>query len=72
MYTGYTTDVPRRILEHNSSDKGAKYTKARRPVTLLFTKGFAIASDAKKYEAQIKKMPRQRKLLMIANEKNTS
>lgn len=72
LYTGYTTDVSRRILEHNSSDKGAKYTKTRRPVELVFTKEFATASDAKKYEAEIKKMSRQRKLQMIANAKSTS
>jgi len=71
LYTGYTTDVSRRIFEHNSSDKGAKYTKTRRPVELVFTKEFATASDAKKCEAEIKKMSRQRKLQMIANAKNT-
>lgn len=65
LYTGYTIDVSRRILEHNSSDKGAKYTKTRRPVELVFTKEFATASDAKKYEAEIKKMSRQRKIELI-------
>ena len=35
-YTGYTTDVKRRLKEHNESPKGAKYTRARRPVTLCY------------------------------------
>ena len=36
LYTGITTDVDKRLEEHNTSDKGAKYTKARRPVRLLY------------------------------------
>ena len=35
LYTGITTDVERRVKEHNASNKGAKYTKSRRPVRLL-------------------------------------
>ena len=37
LYTGITTDIERRIKEHNSSNKGAKYTKTRRPVKLFYS-----------------------------------
>jgi len=61
LYTGIAKDLDRRIDEHNSSDKGAKYTKARRPVTLVYHEVCADRSAASKREYAIKKMSRKKK-----------
>ena len=66
MYTGITTDVERRLKEHNKTSKGAKYTKARRPVSLVFQEEAADKSIAAKREYQIKQMKRQAKEALIA------
>ncbi len=60
-YTGYAKDVNRRVKEHNESSKGAKYTRARRPVTLCYQEGYLTRSEACQREYQIKKMTRQQK-----------
>jgi len=65
LYTGITTDLKRRIAEHNSSDKGAKYTKARRPVTLVYSEEHLDRSSASKREYRIKKMSRKDKKILI-------
>lgn len=65
LYTGITTDLQRRVKEHNTSTKGAKYTKARRPVTLVYNKKFKTRSTASKAEAKIKNLTRQQKQLLI-------
>jgi putative endonuclease len=65
LYTGITTDVSRRIKEHNSSSLGSKYTRARRPVELVYKKKFKNRSLASQAEAQIKKMSRLEKLELI-------
>ncbi len=65
LYTGVTTDLERRILEHNTSKKGAKYTSARRPVQLVYSKKFKTRSAAQKVEAQIKKLSRAEKIELI-------
>jgi len=65
LYTGIATDVDRRIDEHNFSDKGAKYTKARRPVKLLYTEELDNRSVASKREYAIKKLSRDEKLQLI-------
>lgn len=62
LYTGITTDLERRIREHNDSKLGAKYTKARRPVELVYSKEFADRSGAQIEEARIKKLTRLEKL----------
>ena len=66
FYTGITTDVERRLKEHNETSKGAKYTKARRPVSLVFQEEAADKSAAAKREYQIKQMKRQTKEALIA------
>jgi len=67
LYTGIATDVARRIKEHNHSNKGAKYTRTRRPVTLVHSEVFDDRSAASKREYQIKKqMSRAEKLALIA------
>ena len=65
LYTGITTDLERRITEHNTSDKGAKYTKARRPVSLVYSEEYADRSTASKREYAIKKMTKSNKEILI-------
>jgi len=66
LYTGITTELERRVEEHNSSDKGAKYTRARRPVVLVFSEAHANRSLASKREYEIKKkMSRKEKIRLI-------
>ena len=65
FYTGITTDLDRRIKEHNSSKLGAKYTKIRRPVKLVYSKEFINRSEASKEESRIKKLSRQQKIKLL-------
>ena len=66
LYTGVTKDVQRRIHEHNHCDtKGAKYTRARRPVKLAYTEAQPNRSAACKREAQLKKLTREQKQALI-------
>ena len=65
LYTGITTDLKRRVFEHNNSKTGAKYTKARRPVKLVYSKKFKNRSLASKEEAKVKSMSRLDKLLLL-------
>lgn len=61
LYTGITTDVMTRIKTHNTGTTGAKYTRARRPVRLLYTAEFPNKSEASKEESRIKKLSRIQK-----------
>jgi len=66
LYTGIATDINRRVDEHNSSDKGAKYTRVRRPVELVYTEEYPNRSLASKREYEIKKkMNREDKLKLF-------
>ncbi|MEA2073245.1 MAG: GIY-YIG nuclease family protein [Campylobacterota bacterium] len=65
LYTGITTDIKRRVDEHNTSDKGAKYTKLRRPVELVYSEPSEDRSSASKREYAIKKLSRLKKLELI-------
>ncbi len=67
LYTGVTTDIDRRINEHNTSSRGAKYTKARRPVKLVYKRRYANRSEAQSAEYQFKKLLRGQKLEIIKN-----
>jgi putative endonuclease len=67
FYTGITTDIQRRITEHNTSPKGAKYTRARRPVTLVYTKKFRSRVTASRAEARIKSLSRAEKVQLVAS-----
>jgi putative endonuclease len=64
FYTGISTDVFKRIIKHNSG-KGAKYTKARTPVKLVYVQKFDDKSSASKEEWRIKQLTREEKLQMI-------
>jgi putative endonuclease len=69
LYTGITTDLERRINEHNSSKKGAKYTAARRPVKLIYSERYNDKSSAMRREYQIKKkMSREEKLQLTGRQ----
>ena len=65
LYTGITTDRERRIAEHNNSKKGAKYTRNRRPVDLVYSEMHPDRSTASKREYEIKKLSRAEKLKLI-------
>jgi len=65
LYTGITTDLKRRITEHNSKKLGAKYTFSRRPVKMVYFKKFKNRSNASKEESRIKKLKRDKKLELI-------
>lgn len=62
LYTGITTDLARRVKEHNSSTLGAKYTRGRRPVKLVYAKACADKSEALQEECRIKRLSRAEKL----------
>ncbi|GGI43332.1 GIY-YIG nuclease family protein [Mammaliicoccus stepanovicii] len=64
LYTGYTTDLERRIKMHNEG-KGAKYTKIRRPVKLVYHEVYDNKSDALKREYAMKQLSRAKKLALI-------
>ncbi|OGH91980.1 MAG: endonuclease [Candidatus Magasanikbacteria bacterium RIFOXYD2_FULL_39_9] len=65
LYTGITVDLERRVIEHNTSKIGAKYTRARRPVKLVYQKRFRNRSNASKAEAKVKGLSREEKLELI-------
>ncbi len=65
LYTGITTDLERRIHEHNYSPLGATYTKPRRPVHLVRSSSFSSRSEASKEEHRIKQLTKQQKLNFI-------
>lgn len=61
LYTGWTTDLDRRIEAHNSG-KGAKYTRSRRPVELVYAECFDTKQEAMRREWEIKQLSREKKL----------
>lgn len=65
LYTGITTDINRRVDEHNGDSKGAKYTKMRQPVKLVYSVKFVDRSSASKEEFRIKNLTRKEKELLI-------
>jgi len=65
LYTGITTDIQRRLYEHNHTPKGAKYTRVRRPVALVYQEEFVDRSSASQREYFIKKLSRKKKLALI-------
>ena len=64
LYTGVTTDIERRIGEHNAG-KAARYTQGRTPVRLVHDENHPDRSKALKREAEIKSWPRYKKLALI-------
>ncbi len=66
LYTGITTDVERRFAEHVKG-VGGKYTRARKPKKVVYVEKHTNRSMASKREAEVKKMTRRDKLLLIQN-----
>jgi len=64
LYTGWTTDLEKRIETHNKG-KGAKYTRGRTPVVLRYYETFDVKEEALERERTIKKMPRGKKLKLF-------
>ncbi len=64
-YAGITTDIVRRLNEHNTSSKGAKYTKPRRPVRLVYWVDYKDRSTAQKAEYKFKQLTRKQKEKII-------
>ena len=69
LYTGITTNIVRRLKEHNAG-KGGGCTKARRPVALVYEEKYATRAEALKREAQIKRWSKQKKLALINGDKS--
>lgn len=72
FYTGITTDIDRRIQEHNGDipTKGARYTRARRPVQMVYQSSFNNRSEASIEEFRIKKLSKKQKQQLIYNNIN--
>ena len=65
LYTGITNDLKKRIEAHNSGKDGARYTRSRRPVKLVYSEQVESKSAAAKLEYQLKKLPRLKKIRLI-------
>ena len=65
LYTGVTNNLTRRVEEHNSSDLGAKYTRGRRPVKLVYSKRKKTRASAQKEEYEIKNLTKNEKLKFV-------
>lgn len=64
LYTGWTNDLPRRLAAHNTGT-ASKYTRSRRPVTLVYREVFPTRREAMSRERAIKKLSREKKLALI-------
>ena len=64
LYTGYTTDVERRVAEHDAGE-GAKYTRGRTPVEVVLTEGFDTRAAAMRREHEVKALSRREKERLI-------
>lgn len=64
LYTGWTNNIENRLRMHNEG-RGAKYTRGRGPVKLVYIEQFPTKEEAMKREAAIKKLTRKQKLLLI-------
>lgn len=69
LYTGITTDPKRRLTEHNTSRRGAKYTRARRPVVIVYTKRFRTHARAAQAEARMKSFSRAEKQRLVRGQR---
>jgi len=65
LYTGITTDPKRRLREHNTNNRGAKYTNSRRPSQLVYCEEYSDRSSAQKAEHAFKKLTREQKEKII-------
>ena len=67
LYTGVTTDINRRIHEHNNTKKGSKYCRSRRPVELVYRQGgLESRAHAQQREREIKRLSKKEKEALIS------
>ena len=71
LYCGWTNRLEERVRAHNEG-KGAKYTKSRRPVELVYYEAFATKEEAMRREAAIKKLSRKEKEALVSGEERSS
>lgn len=69
LYTGYTNDLAKRIAQHNEN-KGAKFTRGRGPVTLVYFEEFSTRGEAMAREIQIKRLTKPEKEKLISGDDN--
>ncbi len=67
LYTGWTSDLPARLAEHEKG-RGARYTRGRGPLRLAYCEELPSAGDARRRELAIKRLPRRKKLALIAGQ----
>ncbi len=67
LYTGWTTDLEKRLAAHQSG-RGAKYTRSRRPVALVWYAACASRREAMRLEYALKRLPRAKKLALVKGE----
>ncbi|MCA9359355.1 GIY-YIG nuclease family protein [Candidatus Kaiserbacteria bacterium] len=72
LYTGYTTDLEKRLQEHNGEGEtisarsaGARYTSGRRPVVMVYSESYSSRSEAMSREFAIKKLTKKEKEILI-------
>ena len=65
LYTGWTNNVEKRLKAHNEGKAGAKYTRAQRPVELVYYEGYATKEEAMSREYAIKQLTRKEKLKLM-------
>lgn len=67
LYVGSTNNLAKRIQQHNRAKAGAHYTKIRRPVVLVYSERFRTFAKARMREAEIKRLTRKEKLILIGS-----
>ncbi len=71
LYTGWAVDVAARVKQHNAG-RGAKYTRARRPVKLIYSEEHASRAEAMRRERAVKRLPRAKKLQLVSKKSRGS
>lgn len=71
LYCGMTKDLERRLNQHNRGRAGAKYTRARRPVSLVYAREFPDRASAGRFEYQLKQLDRAQKLQLLTETSET-
>lgn len=69
LYTGWTNDIEKRLQAHNSGE-GAKYTRSRLPVTLVYYESYETKEEAMSREWHIKRMTRAQKMKLFSDHQN--
>lgn len=69
LYTGVTTDIERRFLEHKEGKTGAKYTRSRFPISVVYRETCASRSEAQVREAVLKKFSKKEKEALVSQKR---